>query len=104
MSSCRTRLPSSIGAHLTKSQYQYTLEGPDTRELYGVSGKIEAQMRKLPGFQDVTSDLQIANPQVNLHIDRDKAQALGVTPYQIEDALATAYGEGTDFNHLCAEQ
>ncbi len=86
--------PIQLSAHLTKSQYQYTLEGPDTKELYGVSGKIEAQMRKLPGFQDVTSDLQIANPQVNLHIDRDKAQALGVTPYQIEDALATAYGEG----------
>jgi HAE1 family hydrophobic/amphiphilic exporter-1 len=86
--------PIQLSAHLTKSQYQYTLEGPDTRELYAVAGKIEAQIRKLPGFQDVTSDLQIDNPQVNLRIDRDKAQALGVTPYQIEDALATAYGGG----------
>jgi len=86
--------PIQLSAHLTKSQYQYTLEGPDTKELYAVSGKIETQIRKLPGFQDVTSDLQIANPQVNLHIDRDKAQALGVTPYQIENALATAYGQG----------
>ena len=86
--------PIRLGAHLTKSQYQYTLEGPNTKELYAVSRKLEAQMVKLPGFQDVTSDLQIDNPQVNVHIDRDKAKALGVTPYQIEEALTTAYGEG----------
>jgi HAE1 family hydrophobic/amphiphilic exporter-1 len=86
--------PIRLGAHLTKSQYQYTLEGPDTAKLYQVSRNIEAQMRKLPGFQDVTSDLQIDNPQVNVHIDRDKAKVLGVTAYQIESALTTAYGEG----------
>jgi len=86
--------PIRLSAHLTKSQYQYTLEGPNTKELYAVSRKIEAQIRKLPGFQDVTSDLQIDNPQVNIHIDRDKAHALGVTAYQIEQALTTAYGEG----------
>ena len=86
--------PIQLSAHLTKSQYQYTLEGPDTTELYGVSKNIEAQIRKLPGFLDVTSDLEINNPQVNVHIDRDKAQALGVSAFQIENALTTAYGQG----------
>jgi HAE1 family hydrophobic/amphiphilic exporter-1 len=42
--------------------------------------------------QDVTSDLLITNPQVNVDIDRDKASALGLTANQIEDALFTAYG------------
>ena len=37
------------------------------------------EMAKLPGLQDVTTDLLIANPQVNVNIDRDKASALGVT-------------------------
>ena len=41
----------------------------------------------------MTSDLLIANPQVNVEIDRDKAAALGVTPEQIENALYDAYGE-----------
>ncbi|MEJ2007250.1 MAG: efflux RND transporter permease subunit [Acidobacteriota bacterium] len=86
--------PIRIGAHLTKSQYQYTLESPNTKELYKDVRILESKMRKLPGFQDVTSDLQIDNPQVNVHIDRDKARALGVTAFQIESALATAYGEG----------
>ena len=39
------------------------------------------------------SDLQIASPQVNVDIDRDKAAALGVTAQQIENALYDAYGE-----------
>ena len=45
------------------------------------------------GFQDVTSDLQIKSPQVNVEIDRDKSAALGVTPQQIENALYDAFGE-----------
>jgi HAE1 family hydrophobic/amphiphilic exporter-1 len=49
-------------------------------------------MRELPGLQDVTSDLQIKNPQVNVEIDRDKASALHVTANQIEDAFYSAYG------------
>ncbi len=53
---------------------------------------LEAKLRELPTLQDVTSDLQISNPQVNIEIDRDKASALGVTAGQIEDALYTAYG------------
>src|ERR1700733_10943373 len=50
-------------------------------------------MQGLLALQDVTSDLQIKNPQVNVNIDRDKASALGVTASQVEDALYTAYGE-----------
>ena len=49
-------------------------------------------MRTLPQLQDVTSDMQIKNPQVNVEIDRDKASVLGVSATQIEDALYYAYG------------
>ncbi len=86
--------PIQLSAHLTKSQYQYTLEGPDTKELYKDARALETKMRGLPGFQDVTSDLEINNPQVNVQIDRDKAKAMGVSAYQIENALTTAYGQG----------
>jgi HAE1 family hydrophobic/amphiphilic exporter-1 len=51
------------------------------------------EMAKLPGLMDVTTDLLIANPQVNVNIDRDKASALGVSAQQVEDALYTAYGQ-----------
>jgi hydrophobic/amphiphilic exporter-1 (mainly G- bacteria), HAE1 family len=49
-------------------------------------------MRALPLLQDVTSDMQLRNPEVTVKIDRDKALALGVTPYQIENALYYSYG------------
>jgi HAE1 family hydrophobic/amphiphilic exporter-1 len=83
--------PIRIGGVLTKSQYQYTLQGPDTNELYRVAPLLEAKLRAIPELQDVTSDLQIKNPQVNLDIDRDKASALGVSAQQIENALSMAY-------------
>ncbi len=83
--------PIRIGGVLTKSQYQYTLQGPDTDELYKVAPVLEAKLRVLPQLQDVTTDLLVKNPQVNLAIDRDKAAALGVSAQQIETALSAAY-------------
>jgi HAE1 family hydrophobic/amphiphilic exporter-1 len=84
--------PIRIGGQLTKSQYQFTLQGVETNELFEHASELEEKMRQLPELQDVTSDLQIKNPQVNVEIDRDKASALRVTANQIEDALYSAYG------------
>jgi HAE1 family hydrophobic/amphiphilic exporter-1 len=84
--------PIRIGGQLTKGQYQFTLQSPEIKELYEYAPKLEAKIRELPGLQDVNSDLQIKNPQVNIEIDRDKASALRVTANQIEDALYSAYG------------
>ncbi len=82
----------NIGGHLTKSQYQFALQGPDTQELYHYSEILLEKMKQLPGLVDVTTDLQLKNPQVNVEIDRNRAATLGLTPAQIEDALYTAYG------------
>jgi HAE1 family hydrophobic/amphiphilic exporter-1 len=84
--------PIRIGGMLTKSQYQLTLQSPDIKDLYHYAPLLEAKMRSLPGLIDVTSDLQIKNPQVNVIINRDKASTLGVAAQQIEDSLYYAYG------------
>jgi HAE1 family hydrophobic/amphiphilic exporter-1 len=83
--------PINVGGLLTKSQYQYTLQGSDINELYKYAPILEAKLRTLPGFLDVTSDLQIKSPQVYVRIDRDKASALGLSAGQVEDALSSAY-------------
>lgn len=82
-----------IGGQLTKSLYQFTLQSPNTEELYRASTDLEVKMRALPQLQDVTSDLQNRNPQINVAIDRDKASTLGVSAQQVEDALHSAYGD-----------
>jgi len=77
---------------LTKSPYQYVIQGPSTEQLYEWAPRIEQKLRTLPGIIDVSSDLQIARPQVNVEIDREKAAALGVSPQAIESTLGAAFG------------
>ncbi|MEO6864277.1 MAG: efflux RND transporter permease subunit [Gemmatimonadaceae bacterium] len=81
-----------IGARSAKSLYQYSMQGPDIAALDAAAQKMETRMRGISELQDVTSDLQIANPQVNVTIDRNRAASLGVTAQQIETALYDAYG------------
>ena len=82
-----------IGGQVTKSSYQYTLQGTDTNELYEWAPKVEQKLKSLPGLVDVTSDLQISKPQVTVEIDRNKASALGVSAQSIEATLYDAYGQ-----------
>jgi HAE1 family hydrophobic/amphiphilic exporter-1 len=84
--------PISLGGRLSKSQYQYTLQSYDLDALYKYAGIMEDKIRGLPDLLDVTSDLQIKNPQVKVDIDRDKASSMGITAGQIEEALYSAYG------------
>ena len=84
--------PIRIGGQLTKSLYQYTLQGPDTDELYRVAPIVEAKLRTIPGLQDVTSNLQLKNPEIDVEILRDRAASLSVSAAQIEDTLYNAYG------------
>jgi len=81
-----------IGGSLTKSQYQYTLQSPDTAQLYRDAPKLESALRAQPQLQDVTSDLQVTSPQLTVEVDHDKAYALGLTPAQVSDALYSSYG------------
>jgi len=82
-----------IGGMQSKGLYQYSLQDTDVNELFHWAPLLTDRLAHQPGFQDVTTDLQIAAPQVNVEIDRDKAAALGVTAEQIENGLYDAYGE-----------
>ena len=83
----------NVGGKLTNAQYQYTLQSPDTKELYEDAPKLEAALRKLPMLRDVNSDLQVKNPQLTLQVDRNKAYALGLTAQEVSDALYSAFGQ-----------
>jgi len=81
-----------IGGRLTNSTYQFVLQDTETERLFEWTPKLVAGLAKLPGFLDVTSDMLIANPQLDVSIDRDAAAAYGVTPEAIENALYQAFG------------
>ncbi len=77
---------------MTRSQYQFTLQDPDTDELYRSAPRFEAALRTVDGIEDVTSDLQLRNPQIDVDLNRDQIAALGLTVDQVELALTSAYG------------
>ena len=81
-----------IGGQVTKSPYQLTLQGPDRDELYKNARALQAKLLALPDLIDVTSDIQVNNPQLNVQIDRDKASSVGISVQQIEDILNDAFG------------
>jgi HAE1 family hydrophobic/amphiphilic exporter-1 len=81
-----------IGGQVTKSLYQFSMQTPDKNELYAQTEKLAKQIETLPGLEDVTSDVAVTTPQVNVTIDRDKAAAMNVNANLIENALYDAYG------------
>jgi HAE1 family hydrophobic/amphiphilic exporter-1 len=81
-----------IGGQVTKSLYQFSMQSPDKAELYKGATELQREIEKLPEVEDVTSDLAILAPQVNVTIDRDKAAALQVNADAIENAFYDAYG------------
>jgi hydrophobic/amphiphilic exporter-1 (mainly G- bacteria), HAE1 family len=81
-----------IGGQVTKSLYQVSMQSPDREELYKAAEKLQGAMAAIPGVDDLTSDLAISAPQVNVSIDRDKAASLQVNANAIENAFYDAYG------------
>jgi HAE1 family hydrophobic/amphiphilic exporter-1 len=81
-----------VGGRMSKSSYDFTLYGPDTQQLYSEAQKLERVMQRLPGLQEVSSDLQIRNPRVNVMLDRDRAAALNINYSSVSTALYDAFG------------
>src|ERR1039458_7351727 len=81
-----------VGGRMSKSSYDFTLYGPDTDQLYAEAPKLERIVSRIPGLLDVTSDLQIKTPQVNIVVDRDRAAALNLDWNNISSALYDAFG------------
>ena len=82
----------SIGGVVSKSLYQFQLQGTDLDALYQNAGVLLRKLTAIPLLTDVTSDLLIKNPQARIQVDRDRAASLGITADQVETALYNAYG------------
>ena len=82
-----------LGGRPSKAQFQYILQSVRADELNDWAGKLQEKLRTDPLFRDVTSDAQLRGLQAQLHIDRDRANALGVSMDAVRSALFSAFGE-----------
>jgi HAE1 family hydrophobic/amphiphilic exporter-1 len=82
----------TIGGRQSDATYSVVLQDPDTATLYDVATAFERAVEKLPEVRDVSSDVEIRSPRVNLRFDRDRASALGVNVGQIENGLNSSFG------------
>jgi len=85
--------PISVSGQFSTSVYQLTMQSSRLEDIYTWGPQLMAKMQRLPGFVDVDDqELHAQSPQVVVDIDRDRTQALGVTPQQVQDALYSAFG------------
>ena len=83
----------TVDDRVSRTQYQYTLEYPDTDELNEWTDKFVAQLNKLSDLEDVATDQQTGAKAVQLEIDRVTASRLGIAPTTIDNTLYDAYGQ-----------
>lgn len=81
-----------IGGQSSNSEFQLVLQGTELSELYTAAEDLEQRLSEVPLVQDVNTDMQLRNPEIQLTILRERASALGVTPQQIQSTLFNAYG------------
>jgi HAE1 family hydrophobic/amphiphilic exporter-1 len=82
-----------LGGRMSKAQYQYVLQSVQADALYSWSDKLVQGMRTEPMFQDVNTDVQMRGLQATINVDRDRANALGVTQEAVRSTLYSAFGQ-----------
>ncbi len=83
----------TVEDRVSRTQYQFTLEDADPKELASWTSKLVAKLKQLPELRDVATDQQNQAAQANLVIDRDTASRLGVTASAIDNTLYDAFGQ-----------
>jgi multidrug efflux pump len=83
----------TVDARVSRTQFQYTMEDPDAKELYAWAPKLVKALSRRPELQDVSSDQQDQGLRLAVDIDRGTASRFGIQPQLIDDTLYNAYGQ-----------
>ena len=83
----------TVEDRLSRTQYQYSLEDPDAKELFEWAPKFVEKLQSLPELRDVASDQQSGGLETALVIDRNTASRFGVTTTMVDDTLYDAFGQ-----------
>src|SRR5688572_30797726 len=82
----------NIGGLAGNADYQMVLQGSNLKTLYAEAQEFETRLRESAFLRDVSTNLELRNPEIQINILRDRAAALGVSPQQVETTLYNAYG------------
>jgi HAE1 family hydrophobic/amphiphilic exporter-1 len=83
----------TIGARLTQTQFQYTLNDADANELSRWAGIFYDKLKTLPEVTDVATDQENSGPLLNITINREVASSYGILPSTIDNTLYDAFGQ-----------
>ncbi|MFJ1268030.1 efflux RND transporter permease subunit [Legionella lytica] len=83
----------TIDTLASRTQFQYSVSGPDSAEVVRWATILENQMREIPILKDVNSDQQNKGLVTSINIDRDTASRLGITMQMIDDTLYDSFGQ-----------
>ena len=83
----------TVEDRISRTQFQYSLEDVDPRELAYWTPRVIEKLTALPELRDVASDQQNYGLLATLVIDRDTASRLGVLPADIDNTLYDAFGQ-----------
>jgi multidrug efflux pump len=82
-----------IGGRSSNAMYQYTIQSDTVDDLVQWGPKMLSEMKRLPGFQDVSSDQQNGGLDELLTYERVTAAKLGLTAQTLDSALYGAFGQ-----------
>ena len=83
----------TVEDRVSRTQYQYTLEDPDQRELNYWTARLMAKLKAIPELRDLATDQQTSGLAASLVIDRVTASRMGITPQAIDQLLYDAFGQ-----------
>jgi multidrug efflux pump len=83
----------TVEDRVSRTQYQYSIEDADGKELAQWAPKLVDKLKALPQLRDVATDQQDQGLEASLVIDRDTASRLGILPQAIDDTLYDAFGQ-----------
>jgi multidrug efflux pump len=83
----------TIDSSAGKTQYQFALQGADTKTVTSWSNQLVQRLAKEPKIRNVSSDLQNEGLSAYVNIDRDTAARLGITPSTVDNTLYYAFGQ-----------
>jgi len=83
----------TVEDRVSRTQYQFSLEDADPKELGIWTAKLVDKLKTLPELRDVATDQQNQATEARLTIDRDTASRLGVSTAAVDNTLYDAFGQ-----------